>query len=148
MRSTQRISILVLCFFLLALIPCSTFGDTVKSPAASQIIPTKYRLLQILMEEETQVTAEQVVTEPVAADSSTVPEREGSHSAVRMSQDSSGSSDSIAGLQPDSSYQGMGKGFVQTNFDVSLVDQGKRVENRERLTARGLFDVHVIHEFN
>lgn len=143
MRSTQRNSILVLCFFLLALIPCSTLGDTAKSPAASQIIPTKYRLLQILMEEETRVTAEQVVT-----DSSTVPEREGSHSAVRMSQDSSGSSDSIADLQPDLSYQGMGKGFVQTNFDVSLVDQGKRVENRERLTARGLFDVHVVHEFN
>ncbi len=54
----------------------------------------------------------------------------------------------VAGIAPDASYNGLGRGYVETNFDVSLDSPGQKVRNNERLTARGLFDVHVSHGFN
>lgn len=143
MRSSHWILTLILCSFLVAFVPCTVIGDTSKTPTSTQVIPTKYRLLQVMIEEESQVKDIQAVSNPVI-----LPEREGSHNAVQMSSESAGTSDLSANVQPDTSYQGMGRGFVQTNFDVNMVDQGKRVENREKLTARGLFNVHVVHEFN
>jgi len=54
----------------------------------------------------------------------------------------------LASLVPSRSYSGFGRGSVSTYFDVNFEEQGRRIDNRERLTARGLFDVHVTHGLN
>lgn len=98
-----------------------------------------------MIEEEEKAAAPVVTAVPTPVPTTVSEEFNG---PVRMESTAEGSADLSAGLKPDTSYSGMGRGYVQTNFDVNLAEPGKNVNNHEILTARGLFDVHVAHEFN
>ena len=107
------------------------------------IIPTKFRFLLLDM-------AQAVVPAPPPAEPvqpALQPEVQAPLPAAeaesRMSEE-----EYLASLKPGLSSAGMGRGFVQTNFDVSFQVPGGKIDNRERLTARGLFDVHVAHGFS
>ena len=137
MRSFEWITLLLLCGIFIAVLPVPVVGNS-DQHSPTQIVPTKFRFLLLsMMEEEANTTIPMVMPTPTPVVSS-----------VRLESDSDGSADLSAGVKPDSSYNGMGKGFVQTNFDVSFTNPGQKVDNHEVMTARGLFDVHVAHEFN
>jgi hypothetical protein len=107
------------------------------------IIPTKFRLLLADMAKPQE---KEVI--PVATPSSVSRVPEGSTSPVRMESDAADQEILLTGLKQDALYSGLGRGFVQTSFDVSFDEPGRKIDNRERLTARGLFNVHVSHGFN
>ncbi|HWQ65949.1 MAG TPA: hypothetical protein VN372_03645 [Methanospirillum sp.] len=48
---------------------------------------------------------------------------------------------------PYSDDDSLGVGSVQTNFDVYIEEPGRIIENREKYSARGLFDFHAFHEY-
>lgn len=141
MRSVQWILILVLFSLGIPVLTGVVSADT-GNYSPTMIIPTKYRLLLIDMIQ----SADQP---PVQAPRS-IPEEEPPVSSKAEAVKSSLSDEDIldAGIVPDNSYNGYGRGYVETNFDVSFEEPGRRIDNRERLTARGLFDVHVSHGFN
>ena len=106
----------------------------------SLIIPTKFRFLLLDMAdspEEKNPPADLVVQ----ADSEKAPGEE------RAIQDEDLEA-ALSDIAPEPSYSGMGRGYVETHFDVSFEEPGRKIDNRERLTARGLFDVHVSHGFS
>lgn len=149
MRSVQWISVIILCSLLLLLLPVVSADE---DSVYTGVMPTKYRLLLMMMKGEQGLNTTPPAS-PVPADSvaeAPVPSSDpvSSHRAVRMEPDASVTQIPPAGTSVSSANQGLGRGFVQTNFDVSFLSQGQMVDNRERLTARGLFDVHVVHEFN
>jgi hypothetical protein len=113
------------------------------------IIPTKFRYLLMDM---VRVVEGQASSGPVPAPVQTpVPTPAPTEKPTTLSASEDSGSDEealLAGLTPDQSYSGFGRGFVQTNFDVSFAQPDGTVSNHERMTARGLFDVHVSHGFN
>lgn len=133
-------NILFICVILLFSTPA--FADTILH-SQTTIIPTKYRFLLLdLAGSENQITANKESFAPASIANIIVkPERE-----PDFQDEDIGALISNSGNQP--SFRGMGRGYVETNFAVSMDEPGRKVDNRERLTARGLFDVHVIHEFN
>ncbi len=136
--------LLMLCLFLTSVLTVPAFVSP-EQHSPTLIIPTKYRLMMMDMIEEAEAAAV-VVPTPTT---SIAPLSPGSTAmAVEKDTDPDERSALVAGLVPDSSYSGLGRGFVQTNFDVNFAMQGMEIDNHEILSARGLFDVHVAHSFN
>jgi hypothetical protein len=141
-RSLRCLSILLVLSFFTAVLPVAAYTD-VGNYSPTMVIPTKFRLLLIDIMEFPE--------NPVVPFAPPPEERlkpEGSTSPVRMESQAVDDQVLAAGLVPDASYSGLGRGFVQTNFDVSFDEPGRKIDNHERLTARGLFNVHVSHGFN
>lgn len=142
MRSNKLLSALLFLSVFAGLLVVPVYAAD-ENHTPTMIIPTKFRFLLIDMVQamENQGTPAQI------SGSLEIPESEDSHGSASTD---SGTDEEIlsAGLTSDKSYGGFGKGFVQTNFDVSFQEPGRKIDNRERLTARGLFNVHVVHEFN
>ena len=109
------------------------------------IIPTKFRYLMLDM-------AQAAVSKPAPASLMTtvptLPPVDVSPAPVAAEASGMDEEALLAELSADQSNGGYGRGFVQTNFDVNFQDPGQKIDNRERLTARGLFNIHVAHEFN
>ena len=149
MRSLIFLSALLVLSLLMLLLPVVVFADE-ENHSPTMIIPTKFRFLLIDMiesQEETVVPSAPPV--PVSQNpepASQIPA--GSTSPVKMDNTQRDEDVLAAGLAADSSHHGYGRGYVETNFDVNFESPGTRIDNRERLTARGLFDVHVSHGFN
>jgi len=130
-----------LLIFILALLVVPV-GASSEQYSPTMIIPTKYHLMMMDMIEEQ--TAATPVPTPTP-DITTLSEKSQSAETVSSSDESAMLS---AGLKRDASQSYMGRGFIQTNFDVSFDEQGRRIDNHEVLSARGLFDVHVVHGLN
>jgi hypothetical protein len=141
MYSLRWVSVLLFFSVFIAVIPVGGLADG-GNHSPTMIIPTKYRLLLIDMIESLDTPAPPVIPPQES------PKPEGSHEPVNMESEATDMAALVAGVTPDSSYNGYGRGYVETNFDVSLDAPGQKVRNNERLTARGLFDVHVSHGFN
>jgi hypothetical protein len=136
----KLVTILVGVFFVF--LPAFALADGVSHPG-TMIIPTKYRFLLLDMadsvEKEKQPIAPVIQSEDNAVSGAlTQKPVDNTEEILAVFSD----------LAPKPSYQGMGRGYVETNFDVSFTEPGRKIDNRERFTARGLFNVHVAHGFN
>jgi len=141
MRSSGWVILLGLLVFLAVLLIVPVYGAS-EQHSPTMIIPTKYRLMMMdMIEEEKAVSPVATPTPDITA----LSERSEDSASVSSSDESALLS---AGLKRDASRSYMGRGFVQTNFDVSFDEQGRRIDNHEMLSARGLFDVHVTHGLN
>jgi hypothetical protein len=106
----------------------------------STIIPTKYRFLLLDMKEFQQQVfqGEEPLPQP--------------ESVSKPAHETKNQNEVLEAMLSDEtetpSYSGLGRGYVETNFAVSINEPGRKVDDRERLTARGLFDVHIKHNFN
>ena len=141
MRSSRWVILLGLLVFLCALLVVPVYA-TSEQHSPTMIIPTKYRLMMMDMIEEEKAASPVATPTP---DITALSERSEDSASVSSSDESALLS---AGLKRDASRSYMGRGFVQTNFDVSFDEQGRRIDNHEMFSARGLFDVHVTHGLN
>ncbi len=133
--------LLGLLFFLFALLVVPVYGAS-EQHSPTMIIPTKYRLMMMDMIEEEKAASPVATPTP---DITTLSKKSEDSATISSSDESALLS---AGLKRDASRSYMGRGFVQTNFDVSFDEQGRKIDNHEMLSARGLFDVHVTHGLN
>jgi hypothetical protein len=141
MRSWRLLFILLFLSLFIIVLPVTSFADD-GNHSPTMIIPTKFRLLMIDMKESQEKPVFPVTTPPDNQ------KQEGSHGPVWMKSEAADEGVLTAGIVPDASYSGFGRGYVETNFDVSFDEPGRSIDNHERLTARGLFNVHVSHGFN
>jgi hypothetical protein len=142
MHLLDGVILLVLSGFLISILSVPVSASP-EHHSPTLIVPTKFRLLMMDMIEEEKHAVTPVVTPTPsitiltekAQDSSIIPHSD-DNEIISM------------GLKRDASQNYMGRGFVQTNFDVNFDEQGRNIDNHEVLSARGLFDVHVTHGLN
>lgn len=141
MRIRGWVILLGLLVFFFALLVVPVYASS-EQHSPTMIIPTKYRLMLMDMVEEEHAASPVATPTP---DITTLSAKSENSASVSSTDDSALLS---AGLKRDASQSFMGRGFVQTNFDVSFDNQGKKIDNHEMFSARGLFDVHVTHGLN
>ena len=141
MRISGWVILLGLLVFLFGLLVVPVYAAS-EQHSPTLIIPTKYRLMMMDMIEEEKAASPVATPTP---DITTLSKKSEDSATISSSDESALLS---AGLKRDASRSYMGRGFVQTNFDVSFDEQGRKIDNHEMLSARGLFDVHVTHGLN
>ena len=145
MRSNKLLSLVFFLSVFAGLLFVPVCADN-ENHTPTMIIPTKFRYLMLDMA-QTAVSGPAPAAPPMTP-VPTIPPIDISPAPV-VAEDSGMDEEALlAELSADQSNGGYGRGFVQTNFDVNFQDPGQKIDNRERLTARGLFNIHVAHEFN
>jgi len=142
MNTGRWVYVLLVLSLLIGVLPGAVLGAE-GNHSPTMIIPTKFQyLLQDMIEEQ---------EKPVISPTNPPPPTQKpitSTSPVRMESSVTDEDILVAKGVPASSSGGLGRGYVETNFGVSVEEPGRKMRDSQRLTARGLFDVHVSHGFN
>lgn len=141
MRICGWVILLGLLVFLVALLVVPVYASS-EQHSPTMIIPTNYRLMLMDMVNEEHAAS------PVATPTPDITTLSAKSENSALVSDTDDSALLSAGLKRDASRNYMGRGYVQTNFDVSFNNQGTKIDNHEMFSARGLFDVHVTHGLN